>query len=207
MTRWLERRRGPRPRWTLRPYGAPRAGPAPRSCPASPGDPRCMGSSRGHSLQGDRPAPGDHRGVSGPAPFRRHRIEDDIMDAVLDVAPWIGAPAAERGDVLRDLLLLADRLPSRRSPQLTFPRLLPLDMTELSLPDKVVALDHGARRAPASIMPSAARWRWPTTRSRAATIDIDVNLFGLRLTRYGNVVERVAATRSRRPERAPGPRS
>jgi hypothetical protein len=42
---------------------------------------------------------------------------------VFAVAPWIGVSAAERGDVLRDLLLLADQLPVRDRGSLTFPRL------------------------------------------------------------------------------------
>lgn len=41
-------------------------------------------------------------------------------------AGWIGATPQQRGDALRDLLLLTDRLPRRRRPaQLSFPPLRP----------------------------------------------------------------------------------
>ena len=43
--------------------------------------------------------------------------------AELAVARWIGASAEERGETLRDLLLLADRLPAPRRRRPRFPRI------------------------------------------------------------------------------------
>jgi hypothetical protein len=49
---------------------------------------------------------------------RRDRSSDSAQAA----AAWIGATLQRRGEALRDLLLLADRLPARpRPPQLGFP--------------------------------------------------------------------------------------
>ena len=45
---------------------------------------------------------------------------DDNIEAVV---PWIGATPAQRGAALRDLLGLADRIPTRERPPLAFPRL------------------------------------------------------------------------------------
>ena len=47
-------------------------------------------------------------------------------DGALAASAWIGATPRQRGDALRDLLLLADRLPARRrAPQLRFPGIQP----------------------------------------------------------------------------------
>ncbi len=47
-------------------------------------------------------------------------------DSALAASAWIGATPRQRGDALRDLLLLADRLPARkRAPQSRFPGLQP----------------------------------------------------------------------------------
>lgn len=48
----------------------------------------------------------------------------EITDAERQAAEWIGATTTERGETLVDLLSLADALPSRRSGELTFPRLV-----------------------------------------------------------------------------------
>jgi hypothetical protein len=48
-------------------------------------------------------------------------------DSALAASAWIGATPRQRGDALRDLLLLADRLPARkRARQLRFPRIQPV---------------------------------------------------------------------------------
>jgi hypothetical protein len=53
-------------------------------------------------------------GMEQPAP----------SDSVRAAAPWVAASARERGDALRDLLLLADRLPTPRAPaRCRFPRI------------------------------------------------------------------------------------
>jgi hypothetical protein len=54
-------------------------------------------------------------GAPGPA----------IPDAARAVVPWIDASPARRGDALRDLLLLTDRLPPPRAPRPRFPKLVP----------------------------------------------------------------------------------
>ena len=46
---------------------------------------------------------------------------DTASDSERAVARWIGASATERGETLRDLLLLADRLPARERGPLEFP--------------------------------------------------------------------------------------
>lgn len=47
-------------------------------------------------------------------------------DSALAASAWIGATPRQRGDALRDLLLLADRLPARkRATRLRFPRIQP----------------------------------------------------------------------------------
>jgi hypothetical protein len=47
-------------------------------------------------------------------------------DSALAASGWIGATPRQRGDALRDLLLLADRLPARRrARQSRFPRIQP----------------------------------------------------------------------------------
>ena len=45
---------------------------------------------------------------------------DDNIEAVV---PWIGVTTAQRGAALRDLLGLADRIPTHERPPLAFPRL------------------------------------------------------------------------------------
>jgi hypothetical protein len=46
-------------------------------------------------------------------------------DSERAAARWLNATPAERGQTLRDLLLLADRLPARKSKQLAYPRPAP----------------------------------------------------------------------------------
>jgi hypothetical protein len=47
-----------------------------------------------------------------------------VSDSARSVSEWIGVDARERGDTLKDLLLLADALPLRRRPAtIGFPRL------------------------------------------------------------------------------------
>jgi hypothetical protein len=46
-------------------------------------------------------------------------------DSERAAARWLTATPAERGQTLRDLLLLADRLPTRKPKQLAYPRLTP----------------------------------------------------------------------------------
>ena len=72
---------------------------------------------------GDRPAPGLAAVCAHALGLRDVALGDGVPDSVFAVVPWIGVSAAERGDVLRDLLLLADRLPQRPRGPLTFPRL------------------------------------------------------------------------------------
>jgi hypothetical protein len=48
-----------------------------------------------------------------------------VPDAARGVVPWIDASPAQRGDALRDLLLLADRLPPPRMKRPRFPKLGP----------------------------------------------------------------------------------
>jgi len=69
--------------------------------------------------QGARPAPGLGRllldALGAPAA---------VTDAERAAAAWLGVPAERRGEALRDLLLLADRLPARRRGRRSrFPRL------------------------------------------------------------------------------------
>ena len=48
----------------------------------------------------------------------------EVSDSARAAARWASATAAERGETLRDLLALTDRLPAdRRAPQERFPRL------------------------------------------------------------------------------------
>jgi hypothetical protein len=57
----------------------------------------------------------------------RETLRDDLAppsDAARSAAVWVGIDALQRGEALRDLLLLADALPSpRRAQQSDFPRL------------------------------------------------------------------------------------
>lgn len=48
-----------------------------------------------------------------------------LSDSARAAAPWAAASARERGEALRDLLLLADRLPAPRTPRRPFPRISP----------------------------------------------------------------------------------
>lgn len=67
----------------------------------------------------------------GPSPARRRMLMAALGDgtgkateAERAVAPWLAATPKARGEVLRDLLLLADSLPSRKRPAASrFPRL------------------------------------------------------------------------------------
>jgi hypothetical protein len=55
-----------------------------------------------------------------PAPRR------DIPDSIEPVLDWIGTSAAQRGEALRDLLRLTDRIPTRRrAATLSFPGIHP----------------------------------------------------------------------------------
>lgn len=66
-----------------------------------------------------------------PQPVLRRLLLDVLQgrdgrssDSARAVAGWIAATPRQRGDTLRDLLLLTDRLPRRRRPaQLKFPRI------------------------------------------------------------------------------------
>jgi hypothetical protein len=66
-----------------------------------------------------------------PRPLLRRLLLDVLQDererssdSARAAAGWIGATPQQRGDALRDLLLLTDRLPRRRRPaQLRFPPL------------------------------------------------------------------------------------
>jgi hypothetical protein len=76
----------------------------------------------GELAAGRRPRPALARALADALPGpRRH---ENASDAERAVAPWIGTSLEERGEALRDLLLLADRLPARRRGRtLRFPRL------------------------------------------------------------------------------------
>lgn len=51
-------------------------------------------------------------------------LRDALTDGVPSAAEWVGTTPAERGDALRDLLLLTDAIPLRRRPQkIGFPRI------------------------------------------------------------------------------------
>lgn len=71
-------------------------------------------------------------GGRAPRPILRALVADALdgaegptpSDAARAVAPWVAASAGERGVALRDLLLLADRLPAPRTPpRRSFPRI------------------------------------------------------------------------------------
>ena len=52
------------------------------------------------------------------------RSSPAVSDAARAATAWIGSSLAQRGEALRDLLLLADALPAHiRSDQIDFPRL------------------------------------------------------------------------------------
>lgn len=50
--------------------------------------------------------------------------DGDVTDSERAVAEWVAASPEERAKALYDLLLLADALPTRRRPDLRFPRLV-----------------------------------------------------------------------------------
>jgi hypothetical protein len=52
--------------------------------------------------------------------------EAHASDSERAAARWVAATPAERGRTLRDLLLLADRLPAPPRAPLAFPRVAPL---------------------------------------------------------------------------------
>ena len=56
----------------------------------------------------------------------RRARQPALPDAARAVVPWIDASPTERGDALRDLLLLADRLPPPRTKRRRFPKLGPV---------------------------------------------------------------------------------
>jgi hypothetical protein len=57
-------------------------------------------------------------------PKLRRLLEDALAGEVQPAAEWLGASAAERGEALKQLLLLADAVPIRRRPAtIGFPRL------------------------------------------------------------------------------------
>ncbi|HEX4805331.1 MAG TPA: hypothetical protein VFU94_05475 [Conexibacter sp.] len=66
-----------------------------------------------------------------PRPLLRALLADALADAprpalsdnARAAAAWVAAGAQARGDALRDLLLLADRLPAPRTPRRPFPRI------------------------------------------------------------------------------------
>lgn len=61
-----------------------------------------------------------------PSPVLRRALTDALAGKPPgDAATWLGVSAERRGHALRDLLLLADRIPRRRAPAraLRFPRL------------------------------------------------------------------------------------
>jgi hypothetical protein len=72
---------------------------------------------------GDRPAPGLAALCARALGAPDVALGAGVPDSVFAVGPWIGVAAAQRGEVLRDLLLLADQLPARDRGSLTFPRL------------------------------------------------------------------------------------
>jgi hypothetical protein len=64
----------------------------------------------------------------GPLRTALAGIPADAPDSIEPVLEWIGASDARRGAALRDLLRLADRIPTRRRPAtLSFPVLHPVD--------------------------------------------------------------------------------
>jgi len=66
----------------------------------------------------------DPRERDGELPERDGRSSGRLPDSVRAAAGWIAATPQRRGEALRDLLLLADRLPRRRRPPaLVFPPL------------------------------------------------------------------------------------
>jgi hypothetical protein len=62
----------------------------------------------------------------GERPSRKLRglLVDALSGETNSAAEWIGTPLSDRGDALRDLLLLADAIPLRRRPKtIGFPRI------------------------------------------------------------------------------------
>ncbi len=69
-----------------------------------------------------------------PSPILRRLLVDELSDVdegipdeVCDAAMWIGATLEKRSSALCDLLLLADKLPSKKSVDQRFPRFKSVD--------------------------------------------------------------------------------
>jgi hypothetical protein len=59
-----------------------------------------------------------------PSPMYRRLLLDGLNGQSRSAAEWLGTSLAERGEALRDLLLLGDAIPIRRRPQrIGFPRI------------------------------------------------------------------------------------
>jgi plasmid stability protein len=59
-----------------------------------------------------------------PSPMHRRLLLEALGGESMQAAEWLGVPAAERGEALEQLLLLADAVPIRRRPAtIDFPRL------------------------------------------------------------------------------------
>lgn len=59
-----------------------------------------------------------------PSPIHLRLLRDALAGASTPAAEWMGTSPAERGDALRDLLLLADAVPvRRRAGEIGFPRI------------------------------------------------------------------------------------
>ena len=69
----------------------------------------------------ERPRPGIRRILAAEL----GDADATASDSERAAARWLTATPAERGQTLRDLLLLADRLPARRRKSLTYPRRTP----------------------------------------------------------------------------------
>jgi len=60
-----------------------------------------------------------------PSPVLTALLADALARPPSQPVPWIGASPERRGEALRDLLLLADRLPPPRTTRTRFPGLVP----------------------------------------------------------------------------------
>jgi hypothetical protein len=59
-----------------------------------------------------------------PSPKHRRLLLDALSGESNSAAEWLGTSQAERGDALRELLLLSDAIPVRRRPrEIRFPRI------------------------------------------------------------------------------------
>ena len=116
------------------------------------------------------------QGASPDRP-RGSTARDAPSDGARAAAAWIAASAQSRGDALRDLLLLADRLPARAAPSR---RQLPAPALDTrvtpSLPEKILAIDRQLRAADIAHAFGGALALAYYAEPRA-TIDIDVNVF------------------------------